>query len=103
MPRPPGRSVDGHVARKRFGQNFLADPHYLARIADAVAPRPGDIVVEIGPGLGALTAELIARAGRVIAIDRDPSRLALASVFGATHTLDAGQGDPIDAVKASSP
>ncbi|MBK6805547.1 MAG: 16S rRNA (adenine(1518)-N(6)/adenine(1519)-N(6))-dimethyltransferase RsmA [Betaproteobacteria bacterium] len=63
MPRPPGRSVDGHVARKRFGQNFLADPHYLARIADAVAPRPGDIVVEIGPGLGALTAALIARAG----------------------------------------
>jgi 16S rRNA (adenine1518-N6/adenine1519-N6)-dimethyltransferase len=70
--RPPvARTVAGHVARKRFGQNFLADPHYVRRIADAVAPRPGEIVVEIGPGLGALTAELIARAGRVIAVEID--------------------------------
>ena len=62
--RPPvSRTVEGHVARKRYGQNFLADPHYVARIADAVAPQPGDTVVEIGPGLGALTGDLIERAG----------------------------------------
>ena len=48
--------MDGHTARKRFGQNFLADPHYIARIVDAVAPQPGDNLVEIGPGLAALTA-----------------------------------------------
>jgi 16S rRNA (adenine1518-N6/adenine1519-N6)-dimethyltransferase len=71
MPRPAGRSVEGHVARKRFGQNFLADPHYVARIADAVAPRPGETVVEIGPGLGALTEALIARAGRIVAVEID--------------------------------
>jgi 16S rRNA (adenine1518-N6/adenine1519-N6)-dimethyltransferase len=71
MARPPGRTVQGHVARKRFGQNFLADPHTVARIADAVAPRPGETVVEIGPGLGALTGELIARAGRIVAIEID--------------------------------
>ena len=68
---PVARTVDGHVTRKRFGQNFLADPHYVARIAAAVAPQPGEIVVEIGPGLGALTGELIARAGRIVAVEID--------------------------------
>ena len=61
----------GHTARKRFGQNFLADPHYVARIVDAVSPRPGDNVVEIGPGLAALTRSLIERAGHVTAIEID--------------------------------
>ena len=65
------RTVDGHVARKRYGQHFLADPHYVSRIADAVAPRPGERVVEIGPGLGALTGELIARAGGITAVEID--------------------------------
>jgi 16S rRNA (adenine1518-N6/adenine1519-N6)-dimethyltransferase len=63
--------IHGHRARKRFGQNFLADPHYVRRIVDAVAPKPGDNVVEIGPGLAALTGELIARAGHVTAIEID--------------------------------
>lgn len=51
-------------------------------------------------GLNAIQGALLQSAEKVIAIDRDASRLALASVFGATHTLDAAQGDPIDAVKA---
>ena len=63
--------MHGHQPRKRFGQNFLADPHYVARILDAVAPREGDNVVEIGPGLAALTAGLIERAGRITAIEID--------------------------------
>jgi 16S rRNA (adenine1518-N6/adenine1519-N6)-dimethyltransferase len=57
--------------RKRFGQNFLADPHYVARIVAAVDPQRGDNLVEIGPGLGALTGELIARAGAIAAIEID--------------------------------
>lgn len=63
----------GHVARKRFGQNFLADVHYVEKIVAAVAPQPGDNLVEIGPGLAALTGKLIERAGRIhaIEIDRD--------------------------------
>jgi 16S rRNA (adenine1518-N6/adenine1519-N6)-dimethyltransferase len=63
----------GHVARKRFGQNFLADPHYIERIVAAIAPVPGDNLVEIGPGLAALTRGLIERAGHIhaIEIDRD--------------------------------
>ena len=61
----------GHRARKRFGQNFLADAHYVERIVDAIAPRPGDNLVEIGPGLGALTHRLIERATRITAIEID--------------------------------
>ena len=60
-----------HQPRKRFGQNFLVDAHYIARIVDAIAPAPGDNLVEIGPGLAALTAPLIARAGRLTAIEID--------------------------------
>jgi 16S rRNA (adenine1518-N6/adenine1519-N6)-dimethyltransferase len=60
-----------HVARRRFGQNFLADPHYIARIIAAVDPQPGENLVEIGPGLGALTEGLIERAGHITAIEID--------------------------------
>jgi len=65
--------MHGHRPRKRFGQNFLADPHYVARIVAAIEPQPGDAIVEIGPGLGALTDALVARAGTIdaIEIDRD--------------------------------
>jgi len=63
--------MHGHRARKRFGQNFLADPHYVGRIVDAVDPKPGDNIVEIGPGLAALTELLVARAGRIAAVEID--------------------------------
>jgi 16S rRNA (adenine1518-N6/adenine1519-N6)-dimethyltransferase len=63
--------MQGHRARKRFGQNFLADPRYVSRIVDAVDPRPGDNIVEIGPGLAALTEGLILGAGRLTAIEID--------------------------------
>lgn len=60
-------------ARKRFGQHFLHDPTVLARIVDAIAPRAGDHLVEIGPGPGALTARLLERVAPIdaIEIDRD--------------------------------
>ena len=60
-------------ARKRFGQHFLHDPAVIERILACVAPQPGEALVEIGPGLGALTAPLLAAAGAldVIEIDRD--------------------------------
>jgi 16S rRNA (adenine1518-N6/adenine1519-N6)-dimethyltransferase len=57
--------------RKRLGQHFLVDPVALRRIADALAPNEHDTVVEIGPGRGALTDLLSARAKRVIAIELD--------------------------------
>jgi 16S rRNA (adenine1518-N6/adenine1519-N6)-dimethyltransferase len=60
-------------ARKRFGQHFLTDRHYLERIVAAIDPQPGDTVLEIGPGPGALTAELAPRVTHlhVVEIDRD--------------------------------
>jgi 16S rRNA (adenine1518-N6/adenine1519-N6)-dimethyltransferase len=58
-------------AKRRLGQHFLADPRILSRIADALAPGPQDTVVEIGPGRGGLTAALQARAGRLVAIEKD--------------------------------
>ena len=62
-----------HAAKKRFGQNFLHDPYVIERILRAIAPQPGQRLVEIGPGLGALTAPLLARTGEldVVEIDRD--------------------------------
>jgi 16S rRNA (adenine1518-N6/adenine1519-N6)-dimethyltransferase len=63
--------MQGHQPRKRFGQNFLADAHYVAKIVAAVAPAPGDNIVEIGPGLGALTGALVKCAGRIAAIEID--------------------------------
>lgn len=63
--------MDKHIARRRFGQNFLVDTHYIERIVDAVDPQPGDNLVEIGPGLAALTGRLIARAGRISAVEID--------------------------------
>ena len=66
-------ALQGHTARKRFGQNFLQDASVIANIAKVIDARPGQALVEIGPGLGALTAPLVAAAGflDVIEIDRD--------------------------------
>ena len=63
----------GHIARKRFGQHFLVDAALIDAIVRAIAPRPGEALVEIGPGLGALTQPLLERCGAltVIELDRD--------------------------------
>jgi len=65
-----------HIARKRFGQHFLNDGAVIDAIVDAISPQPGDAMVEIGPGLGAMTDPLVARCGRltVIELDRDLAR-----------------------------
>ncbi|MGQ0429315.1 MAG: 16S rRNA (adenine(1518)-N(6)/adenine(1519)-N(6))-dimethyltransferase RsmA [Gammaproteobacteria bacterium] len=58
-------------ARKRFGQHFLHDPGVIARIVAAIDPQPGERIVEIGPGAGALTLPLLARCRRLEAIELD--------------------------------
>ena len=62
-----------HVARKRFGQHFLTDRGIIKDIVDAIAPEAGQAMVEIGPGLGAMTQPLVERLGHltVIELDRD--------------------------------
>lgn len=62
-----------HIARKRFGQHFLSDGGIIDAIVHEIAPRPGQPMVEIGPGLAALTQPLVERLGAltVIELDRD--------------------------------
>jgi 16S rRNA (adenine1518-N6/adenine1519-N6)-dimethyltransferase len=60
-----------HIARKRFGQHFLIDGAVIDSIVDAIAPRLGDVMIEIGPGLGAMTGPLVARCGKLIVIELD--------------------------------
>jgi 16S rRNA (adenine1518-N6/adenine1519-N6)-dimethyltransferase len=62
-----------HEAKKRFGQNFLHDAGVIDRIIRSINPQPGDAIVEIGPGLGALTAPLLKKIEklRVVELDRD--------------------------------
>ena len=79
-----------HQARKRFGQHFLTDGAVIDQIVQAIAPQPGDAMVEIGPGLAAMTQPLVERLGRmhVIELDRD-----LAHRLREHPQLDVTQGD----------
>ena len=60
-----------HTPRKRFGQNFLIDDGVIHAIVNAIRPEPGDTVVEIGPGLGALTRPLLERLPHLHAVELD--------------------------------
>ena len=66
-------SAHGHKARKRFGQNFLHDHHVIDKIVRAINPKHSDALVEIGPGMGALTEPLLEACGKldVVELDRD--------------------------------
>lgn len=68
----PPSSCEHKDLGRRLGQHFLVRQSVLERIAEAVCPEPGKTVIEIGPGRGALTAHLLQRAERVIAIEIDP-------------------------------
>ena len=82
--------------RKRFGQHFLHDPGVLKRIVDAVAPARGDVMVEIGPGEGALTRPLLERLERLTAIEIDRDLAArLAGEFSAER-LNVVVADVLD-------
>jgi 16S rRNA (adenine1518-N6/adenine1519-N6)-dimethyltransferase len=87
--------MNSHRPRKRFGQHFLTDPGVIDAILQAIDPGPGDTIVEIGPGQGAITAPLARKAGRLhcIELDRDLAA-ALRSRLGdnenvAIHEADA--------------
>ncbi|UUM21924.1 16S rRNA (adenine(1518)-N(6)/adenine(1519)-N(6))-dimethyltransferase RsmA [Mycoavidus sp. SF9855] len=90
----------GHIARKRFGQNFLVDTGVIERIAAAIAPQPDQCVIEIGPGLGALTGPLLTHLGvtgvlHAIELDRDLI-VRLQKRFGAQLILHAGDALTFD-------
>lgn len=62
-------SATGHRARKRFGQHFLHDKQVINRLLRVINPQPGDLMVEIGPGRGALTLPLLRRLGYLETIE----------------------------------
>ena len=64
-------SLLGHIPSKRLGQNFLTDRNIIHRIIAALGPACDETIVEIGPGKGALTLQLVQQAGRVIAVEFD--------------------------------
>jgi 16S rRNA (adenine1518-N6/adenine1519-N6)-dimethyltransferase len=83
-------------AKKSFGQNFLVDETYIRKIVDAVGPSADDLVIEIGPGRGALTERLLEKAGKVIALelDRDLHPF-LTREFGAVENFQLIDGDAL--------
>lgn len=85
-----------HRPRKRFGQHFLHDPAVLARIVAAIAPQPDELLVEIGPGEGALTRLLAARAGRLVAIEIDRDLAARLAREFAAERLELHCADALD-------
>ena len=72
-------------AKKRFGQHFLTDRHYIARIISAIAPQPDDVLVEIGPGPGAITGPLLGKLDHLYAVEVDRD---LASALRARFPTD---------------
>src|SRR4051794_15901032 len=86
----------GSEPRHRFGQNFMIDQNLVRIVADAGDITSSDTVIEVGPGTGTLTEELIARAGRVIAveIDRDLAAL-LQQRFSSNEKFQLIKGDAL--------
>jgi 16S rRNA (adenine1518-N6/adenine1519-N6)-dimethyltransferase len=87
----------GHQARKRFGQNFLQDENVIDRIIRSISPKPGQRVVEIGPGLGALTEGLLSATDEldVIELDRNLIPILRTQFFRYADTLRIHQGDAL--------
>jgi 16S rRNA (adenine1518-N6/adenine1519-N6)-dimethyltransferase len=87
--------------RHRFGQNFMIDQNLVRVIADAAAPAAGELVIEVGPGTGTLTEELLSRGVDVVAveIDRDLAKL-LRELFGSEPGFKLIEGDALSSKHA---
>lgn len=88
--------MNRHQPRKRFGQNFLHDAGIIGRIIDAIDPRPGQHLVEIGPGQGALTEGLLAAGCQLDAIELDRDLVPLLEArFGGEDNFRIHQADAL--------
>lgn len=85
-----------HVVRKRFGQHFLTDRQCVRRIVDAIDPRPDDLMVEIGPGLGALTRPLLERVHHLTAVEIDRDIVAALRMEFAPDRLTVCEQDALE-------
>ena len=88
--------MNAHRPRKRFGQHFLRDPGIIEAIVQAIDPQPGDTIVEIGPGHGAITESLAKRAGHLhcVELDRDLAA-ALRRRFGQRDSVTIHEADAL--------
>ncbi len=84
-----------HTPRKRFGQNFLVDDGVLHAIVDAIRPQPGETVVEIGPGLGALTRPLLERLPHLSVVELDRDLVARLAARWPAERLTIHSGDAL--------
>jgi len=94
--RQPASQLGGHVARKRFGQNFLVSSAIIQEIIDAIAPRAGETLVEIGPGLGALTEPLLTRIDHLQVVEVDRDLIARLRQRWPAERLTVHEGDALD-------
>lgn len=92
---PPYSTVT-HYPSKRFGQNFLTDQRIIQRIIDALDPGPDETIVEIGPGMGAITGALLEKAGRLVAIEFDRNLIPLLTdTFGQKKNFTLVEDDAL--------
>ena len=96
--------MKGHVARKRFGQNFLVDHGIIGAIISAIDPKSDEIVVEIGPGLGAITEPLMARVDHLHVVVIDPRWLVSLerrrrTLHPASRRVDDGADERVQVVR----
>ncbi|TAN28962.1 MAG: 16S rRNA (adenine(1518)-N(6)/adenine(1519)-N(6))-dimethyltransferase RsmA [Castellaniella sp.] len=85
-----------HQARKRFGQHFLSDLSVVDEIVRAVAPQPGDHMVEIGPGLSALTQPLLQHLDHLVAVELDRDLAARLRQTWPPQRLEVVEADALD-------
>lgn len=97
-------AASGGTAKRSYGQHFLHDPGLLSRIVDAATLEPGDVVLEIGPGPGVLTATLLARGVQVVAVEADPTMIdVLQRLLGPHDDLDVLECDALKERPAPGP
>jgi len=88
--------MTAHRPRKRFGQHFLVDPGVVAAIIEAIRPDNDDVIVEIGPGQGALTRSLARLAGTLHAIELDRDLAAsMRNEYAAANNVEIHEGDAL--------
>ena len=88
--------MNKHRPRKRFGQHFLTDPGVIGAIVDAIAPREDDVIVEIGPGPGAITSPIARQCGHLHAVELDRDLAArLRSQFAGNERITIHEADAL--------
>lgn len=85
--------ANGLAAKKKLGQHFLVDGHVLDKILNAADVNPGDVVLEVGPGIGGLTQGLVARGAQVVAVELDKQLVPILKSQFATDSVTIVQGD----------